>query len=232
MIAIITYDTPHRKTQDIITKLIMSGYSQLKLVVIPWVARKNFQPLYQHRPTNAVPICIEELTERFKIEFDRLEMSSLGSYFLANNFQHIIIGGAGILPESLSKNHKVINAHPGFLPNMKGLDAFKWAILKNEKIGVTTHYISEKADEGTLIEKREVASYFEDSFYSLAVRVYETEIEMIVNSIQLINTNKASFESLSDDTFKANMRMPHHYEIQMIEKYDELRRNSPSRRDT
>ena len=35
---------------------------------------------------------------------------------------------------------------------MKGLDAFKWAILKGKKIGVTTHYVSEKADEGKLIE--------------------------------------------------------------------------------
>ena len=61
MIAIITYDTPHRKTQDIVTKLLLNGYSDLKLVVIPWIKRKNFQPLYSHRPINSVSIGIEEL---------------------------------------------------------------------------------------------------------------------------------------------------------------------------
>ena len=125
----------------------------------------------------------------------------------------------------------MINAHPGFLPNMKGLDAFKWSILRGEKIGVTTHYVSEKADEGKLIEKREISCFFEDSFFSLAMRVYETEIEMLVNTIYVIDNNQASFSSLSDKTFKANMRMPHHFEIMMIEKFNELRKNSLSRRD-
>jgi len=231
MIAIITYDTPHRKTQDIVTKLILNGYSNLKLVVIPWVKRKNFQPLYAHRPSNAVSVNIKELAQRTDIDFERVEINVLETYFSSHSFQHIIIAGAGILPKYLAKNHKVINAHPGFLPNMKGLDAFKWAILKNEKIGVTTHYISEKADEGDLIEKREIPCFFEDSFFSLAMRVYETEIEMLVHTIHLIDNNQASFTSLSDETFTANMRMPHHYEIMMIDKFEELRKNSPSRRD-
>ena len=231
MIAIITYDTPHRKTQDIITKLLLNGYSNLKLVVIPWVKRKNFQPLYAHRPTNPVLIGTEELAKHTNIDFDRVQINKLEKYFSSNSFKHILIAGAGILPENLVKNHNLINAHPGFLPNVKGLDAFKWAILKGEKIGVTTHYISEKADEGKLIEKREISCFFEDSFFSLAMRVYENEIEMLVNAIHLIDNNQSPFTSLNDKTFKANMRMPHHYEIMMMEKFNGLRRKSLSKRD-
>ena len=74
MIAIITYDTAHRKTQDIVTKLLLNGYSDLKLVVIPWVERKNFQPLYSHRPNNVVSISIEELAKRINIGFERVEI--------------------------------------------------------------------------------------------------------------------------------------------------------------
>jgi folate-dependent phosphoribosylglycinamide formyltransferase PurN len=231
MIAIITYDTAHRKTQDIVTKLLLNGYSDLKLVVIPWVERKNFQPLYSHRPNNVVSISIEELAKRINIDFERVEINLLETYFSSNTFRHIIISGAGILPENLAKNHKVINAHPGFLPDMKGLDSFKWAILKNKKIGVTTHYISEMPDEGELIEKREIPCFFEDSFFSLAMRVYETEIEMLVHAIQLIDNNQVGFTSLRDENFKANMRMPHHYELIMMEKFDKLRKNSKSHRD-
>ena len=48
---------------------------------------------------------------------------------------------------------KIINSHPGYLPNLKGIDAIKWAIYGHQPIGVSTHYISEKADEGELIER-------------------------------------------------------------------------------
>lgn len=231
MIAIITYDTAHRKTQDIVTKLLLSGYLELKLVVIPWVSRKNFKPIFQHRPKKSLAVTVEEIAKRLNIHYERVEIKNLNEFFNLNFFKHIIIAGAGILPEELAKNHNIINAHPGFLPNMKGLDALKWAILKNEKIGVTTHYISEMADEGMLIERREIPSYFEDSFFSLAMRVYETEIEMLINAIQLLDNKKAPLSSLMDDSFTANMRMPNHYELIMMQKFEELRKNSPSQRD-
>jgi hypothetical protein len=53
-IGIITYDHPHRKTQDLICRLILMGYSNIELIVLPWVDRKNHVPLYQHRPIDAV----------------------------------------------------------------------------------------------------------------------------------------------------------------------------------
>lgn len=228
MIAIITYDTPHRKTQDLIYKLILNGHSDLHLIVIPWVERKNFVPLYKHRPTAAVNISNDILADRINIRISRLELDELNSYFSKNKFQHILIAGAGILPEELSKNHKIINSHPGYLPNLKGLDALKWAIYNNQPIGVTTHYISDKADEGLLIERNLVPVYFEDTFHNLTYRVYETEIDMLANAIHIIDTGKANLESLANDNFSANRRMSHHLEKIMIEKFEELRNQSKS----
>lgn len=226
MIALITYDAPHRKTQDLLTKLILKGYSEIRLVVIPWVSRKNFQPIYRHRPSARVDLTTEELCERLNIAFERVEINELDRYFTEHPFDHIMIAGAGILPEDLAKNHKVINSHPGFLPNMKGLDAFKWAIYNAQPIGVTTHYISEKADEGELIDKQLVPIYREDTFHSLAYRVYEKEIQMMVEAIGKIESGEASLESLADDSFEANRRMPNRLEAEMMEKFEELRKNS------
>ncbi len=231
MIGIITYDTAHRKTQDIVTKLMLNGYTNLHLVVIPWVERKGFNPIFTHRPSNKVDVDIETLCERVKMGFSRVEVKDLNRFFSKNSFDHIMIAGAGLLPDDLAENHKIINAHPGYLPNVKGLDALKWAIYHGDPIGVTTHYISAKADEGELIERRAVPVYFEDTFHSLAYRVYETEIEMMVNSIRLIENGMASFESLADNRFKANKRMPHHYEIMMMERFETMRKNAKSRRD-
>ena len=229
MIGIITYDAPHRKTQDVLFKLILNGYSNLHLIGIPWIKRKNFQPIYEHRPVNKMSISIEKLAERLNITYSKVAIKDLETYFSKQHFKHILIAGAGLLPESLCKSFKIINAHPGYLPYTKGLDAFKWAILRGHPIGVTTHYISEKADEGLLIEKRIVPVYFEDTFGGVAYRVYETEIEMLVNAIGMIEENKATFEALSDDNYVANKRMPHHHEIVMMQRFNEMIRKSDSR---
>ena len=231
MIGIITYDAPHRKTQDLVCKLILNGYSDINLVVIPWVERKNYVPIFKHRPAGKVNVNTEDFCARLNIKFTRVELDQLDSYFSKNTHKHILIGGAGILPEDLAKNHKVINSHPGYLPNMKGLDAFKWAIFHKEPIGATTHYISDKADEGELIEKTTIPIYFEDSFHNLAYRVYEKELEMLVNAIGLIENNEASLESLADDSFVANRRMSHHLEMIMMTRFEELRNNSKSFRE-
>lgn len=231
MIGIITYDVPHRKTQDVVTKLILNGYSDLHLVVLPFVEGRTFQPVFKHRPSERVNISIEDLCQRLKIGFSRVDVNSLNSFFSKESFAHILIAGAGLLPEELAFNHKIINAHPGYLPNVKGLDAFKWAIYNGQPIGVTTHYISDKADEGILIERRTIPVYFEDTFHQVAYRVYETEIEMLVHSIHLIENNLPAYEPLNDDRYVANRRMPAHYELIMMSRFEEIREKSKSNRD-
>lgn len=231
MIAVITYDAPHRKTQDVVARLILSGYPDVHLVVVPWTDRKNLQPIFNHRPSNRVEVSIEDLCQRVKINFTRVQLDQLNEFFARKSFDHILISGAGILPADVSRNHKIINSHPGFLPNVKGLDALKWSIYQGHPIGVTTHYISDKADEGQLIERRVIPSYFEDSFHNIAYRVYESEIEMLVKAIALIESKQASFESLDDNRYPANKRMPHHLELIMIDRFEELRRRSKSMRE-
>ncbi len=230
MIGIITYDTPHRKTQDLVTSLILNGYSELHLITIPWVKRNNFQPIFKHRPSKCENIDIKELSARLKISYSKHEVSQLSDFFDKKNFNHILIAGAGLLPNELAKKHKIINSHPGYLPNVKGLDAFKWAIYLGQPLGVTTHYISEKADEGQLIERRIIPVYFEDSFHNVAYRIYETEIEMLVNSIKLIDNNQIKYESLSDNKYVANKRMPHNKEIIMMSRFEEIRKRANSYR--
>jgi len=231
MIAVITYDAPHRKTQDVVFKLILKGYRNIQLVVIPWVKRKNFQAIYSHRPSAKVQLTIEELAQRMHIQFERVDLENLHSYFSQNTFDHILIAGAGLLPEEFAMNHKIINAHPGYLPNSKGLDAFKWAIYHGQPLGVTTHYISEKADEGKLIDKKIIPVYAEDSFHSVAYRIYETEIDMLVDAIDKIDKNEASLDSLADDAFEATRRMPNRLEAEMMDKFEKIRAASKSKHE-
>lgn len=228
MLAIITYDAPHRKTQDVLCRLLLEGYRNLHLIALPWIARKNFTPIYSHRPAGRVELHTGQLSERLGLSYSRVNEAELDKHLQENAYDHILIAGAGILPTEVALHHKVINAHPGYLPLMRGLDAFKWAIYHSEPIGVTTHYITDKADEGALIERREIPLYREDSFHSLAYRVYETEIEMLVNAIKLIENKVAPLSSLTDDRYAAYRRMPNNLEAEMLQKFEILRQHAPT----
>lgn len=227
-IAIITYQVAHQKTQDLISGLLLNGFTDLILYALPFVERKQRPVKYQHRFSKPYELSPKELCINLKLGYKEGSVEELDTYFRRNKFDAILIAGAGLLPENFAKNHKVINAHPGFLPKVKGLDALKWAILNEvAELGVTTHFISEKADEGILIDRKIIPLFKEDSFHSFALRQYQTEIHMLVAAVKQAKELKETV-LLSDEKFLATMRMPIRLEEEMMQKFENRRRNSPS----
>jgi len=54
-------------------------------------------------------------------------------------------------------NGKIVNIHPSLLPKYKGLNTYKRAIEKGDKLfGCTVHYVNEKLDSGKIIAKKRV----------------------------------------------------------------------------
>ena len=139
MIYVLTYNAPHRKTQDLLFRLKIKGYEDISVLATPWKERKNFKPLIPHRKFNTLDVTPSDLCNKLGYTFDEIELGDL------NNLENglILIGGAGILPEDIVKSDKVINSHPAYLPYVRGLDSLKWAIYDGNPIGVTTHIISE-----------------------------------------------------------------------------------------
>ena len=220
MIGIITYNVPHRKTQDLVSQLLLRGHTNLCLVLIPYIERKNHIPLYQHRPSECANVDVFQMCNNFNIDYT--------SHLKTQDFENTLIGGAGILSKELVAQHNIINSHSGYLPYVKGLDALKWAIYLGQPIGVTTHYIDENTDEGTLIAQELIPVYFEDTFHSLAQRLYETEIRMLVDSIE----QEPEGTKLKDDRYPVNKRMSHHKELIMMERFEAIRKNSKSYRES
>src|SRR5690606_4539281 len=125
-----------------------------------------------------------------------INADEINGFLNENPSEYILITGAGLLPDELVENHKLINSHPGWLPKVRGLDSLKWAIHNKQKLGVTSHYVDSEADAGFLIEQREVPVFANDTFHSVAYRQYEIEIDMLVDSIQVI-PSRTEFPSLS-----------------------------------
>ena len=223
MIGVITYNIPHRKTQDLMWRLILKGYD-LTLLIIPFKQRDKSRVIYNHRPTNTFD------SSPLNYDLPRIICNDYNDIALyINDFEKILIAGAELLPDKVTKKGNIINSHPGYLPNVKGLDALKWAIYNEQPIGVTTHTINDKTDSGLLIDRQIIPVYYEDTFHSLAYRVYEKEIEMLVHAIELPPISDPIMKDvLINDNYKPNMRMPWYLERIMIDRFENLRKISPS----
>lgn len=219
-IAVISYNTPHRKTQDVLNGFKAKGYKNIKVFALPFVQRENpFKPIYQHRPSKAIQVELNDFCQNFNYDFELTTADTLNNQLNDFKADYVIIAGAGLLPDELVENHKIINTHPGFLPLTRGLDSLKWAITKGVEIGVTTHFVDMEADAGFLIEQQYIPIFANDTFHAVAYRQYETEIEMLVNSIELIPT-LSEFKSLSSNEFDATRRMPKAIEENLMQAFE------------
>ena len=132
-----------------------------------------------------------------------------------------LICGAGLLPEAFVKKNIVVNAHPGYIPVVRGLDSLKWAIYNGDPIGVTTHLIGDEIDAGEIIERRIVPVFWNDTFPAVAQRQYEMEIQMLINSLAKLNDKHEFFKGEG----VVHKRMPHSYETRLFERFSNLVKN-------
>ncbi|MXV37843.1 formyl transferase [Flavobacteriaceae bacterium Ap0902] len=219
-IVVITYDYPHRKTQDVISGLKMHNYQKVMLLALPFVFRENpFKPIYNHRPSQAFPIYPQELARNLGYDFKKVESRHLAEILDEMKPTATLVAGAGLLPKELVLNHAIINSHPAYLPDIRGLDALKWAIYYKKKIGVTSHIINDKTDAGWLIDRVEIPIYENDTFHAVAYRQYETEIKMLIEAIDKIK-NKGDLIAL-EEKGEAHRRMPKKIEQDLLSYFNE-----------
>lgn len=216
-IGVLTYIEKHKKTYDTLCLLKAKGYHNVKIFAKPYHYHKNFSPLIEHRPELNIDIPdIAKLAESFGYE---LHIADYSEIRLERSIP-ILLCGAGIMPDEFVKNHRIINAHPGYIPNCRGLDAFKWAILEKQPIGVTTHFLGENIDAGEILERRVIEIKQNDTFHCLAQRVYDNEIDMLVSSLKIMD---CEHEFIYPGNYKLHKRMPHEMERVLLEKFEEIK---------
>ena len=130
----------------------------------------------------------------------------------------MLIDGAGVLPDEWLIKHMVINSHPGYIPNCRGLDALKWAIVEQQPVGVTSHLLGEHIDAGEVIERKKININANDTFHAVAQRVYENEVSMLVSAIKKIHTQKTTF--ISPENYPLHKRMPKEVEENLFKSFD------------
>lgn len=231
MICVLTYDAPHRKTQDLLMRLAAYGYKEVVVIATPWEQRKNFKPMIPHRPSEpnwpCEPLGIhpKKLCLNLTYEYYVVEKKHLQTVIQQRSPEMVLIGGAGILSREVVQSFTIVNSHPAWLPLVRGLDALKWAIYDGLAVGVTLHVIDEHPDAGFLIKREVVPLYASDTFHSFAMRQYEMEIDLLVNAPQTMPEDLSTCIPLSPhaEAYEVHRRMPHIKEMVMMKRFEARR---------
>ncbi|MDB4860614.1 phosphoribosylglycinamide formyltransferase [Alphaproteobacteria bacterium] len=106
-----------------------------------------------------------------------------------------LAGFMKILSPSFVKKWKerLINIHPSYLPNFKGLNAQRKAIeTKASFSGCTVHYVNKKIDSGNIIKQKKIKILKKDNTESLTKKIlieehklYPKALNVVVNRLLL-----------------------------------------------
>lgn len=99
----------------------------------------------------------------------------------------------------------VINFHPAYLPNYKGISPVFWSLVNKEKYaGATVHLIDEGIDTGPIILRKRIKILKSDTEDSLYWRIVKYAPEMVDQAIRYIsekNINQKKFMGGSYHSF-------------------------------
>jgi len=74
----------------------------------------------------------------------------------------------------------IINAHPGLLPRMRGVDVIRWSILEDVALGITVHVVDNGVDTGPILGQETVVPMAAEPFADFDRRLNERAAELLV----------------------------------------------------
>lgn len=189
-IGVFAYDFPHWKTQQGILNLCAHHLKPEVIMAAPM--RKLNIPRSKTRilPKDRHLVTPRRLAYNLHIPYYVLHHNTQETARIIEeyNLDIGIILGARILKPIVINPFRigVINMHPGVLPDNRGLDNVKWAVIHGIKQGVTTHLVDEEIDRGRLIDCRTINIYHDDTMMDLAIRVQDLEQEMMLGAVKVM----------------------------------------------
>jgi hypothetical protein len=162
-VGIITYQTGHLKTWQVIRKVLTKGY-RVTVYAFPFELRppKPGPARYKDRPDQLIDLDVPSFCRRYGVGYVPVE--GWGDEFAAcigapgqpdspDVYLHCI---AKIVPASFIAGRTILNCHPGLLPQNRGVDAFKWSVVNKWPVGIALHVIDPEIDRGVILRRMRI----------------------------------------------------------------------------
>ncbi|MER8460998.1 hypothetical protein NKH82_28915 [Mesorhizobium sp. M0915] len=174
-LCLLTYDCPHLKTLQVLNGLQKRGFVDVDFLLVPFARRADRNALFRHRPQQfggPTPHQVATFSGRSIYPY---------SFWPAmlERYDYFLVCGANLIEAEFANSGKILNVHAGLIPAVRGLDAFKWAILTGQPLGNTLHRIDAEADAGEVLAHLPTPVFTDDSLQTLAARHYANEIWML-----------------------------------------------------
>jgi len=180
------------------------------LLGLPFQPRPVRPVRFTHRPDMATGAHPAELATALGIAWVPLA----GPGAIPDGFDVLLVAGAGLLPAEVVQRVPVVNAHPGLIPAVRGLDSFKWAILDDMPLGNTLHLLDEAVDAGQHLATLRTPVLSSDTIESLARRHYQLEIALLAAFRRYLASPEPPPADLPERP--ASRRMPAELEERML----------------
>tara|TARA_Y100001973_G_C5199338_1_gene336504 strand:+ start:1983 stop:2684 length:702 start_codon:yes stop_codon:yes gene_type:complete len=224
-IGVFAYNFNHWKTQLGLQNLVLSGYNpkvvfaadKIKLNVYRSNIRTSPRGIFLHHP--------RQIAKCFGIEYFVTKHNSQETSSLIKQYDldvGVVLGARILKPLVISPFKKgVINMHPGILPENRGLNTIKWAILNDLPQGVTTHLIDEKIDRGLLIDKKNIEIHKDDNLADIKIKLMNLEQSMMLESLKAIEQDTINFTKIGKGNY--NKPLDNQKEKFLLKKFDEYK---------
>ncbi len=184
---VFAYDFAHKKTQDVILRLVAIGQPPLAVIAAPPVSLRVPAPAVRLKARHSDLMDPAVICRSLDIPYLVLPHDSDDCLFEIDALspQVAIISGARILSRAVIERvpRGIVNLHPGLLPEVRGLDALAWALYRELPLGVTAHLINERVDAGLILATERIDEYPDDTLVDLGLRLYESQMTILPNAL-------------------------------------------------
>ncbi|MFH1642776.1 MAG: formyltransferase family protein [Nanoarchaeota archaeon] len=226
-IGVFVYNFRHKKTQEGLLNLFLHDYKIECILAADPVKLSFYQSKIRIAPKDLEYTHPKDIAKSLNVPYYVVKHNDKSTYDLIKKYNldiGIILGARILKKETIDAfNIGVLNMHPGLLPENRGLDNIKWAILKNLKQGVSCHLINEEIDSGQLIIKEEIMVYPDDTLLDIFLRVQNKEQELMIKSLQILNKGNLDLEPVTEGTYFKSV--PPDEESTLLEKFSEYKKN-------
>lgn len=218
------YDFPHKKTQDFLFRLLVEGYKVEYCIAAPWKKLQITPSSIRIDQKHQGLIHPKKICEYFNIKYQVLDHGSQETkeYIRRNTVDLYIISGARILTKEVIQacGGKILNIHPGLLPDVRGLDTFLWSIYYKKPLGITAHFITPKIDSGYLIYKEKLHLYKDDTPFDVTLRLLEQQTDVLIKALKILEKKELKdLEDLSTYHIPYNTKMDNELEKDVYDQF-------------